>query len=211
MGANPEEIVAKLNSIRGYRDQFQSVFNQQATPENVSQALASYMRTFVSNSTPWDRWQQGGESAVSEAAKRGYEVFKKAECTNCHDGVLFTDLQYHNVGIGMDAVEPDLGRYKVTQNEKDRGAFKTPTLRDVRQSAPYFHDGSVATLEEAVDIMVEGGQENPYLDGTNLKKADLSTEEKKELVAFLKSLEQPCGLYEPAPSTRELKLPPGEK
>ena len=198
MGADPEEIVAKLNSIRGYRDQFQAVFNQQANPENVSQALASYMRTFVSHSTPWDRWQQGDESAVSDAAKRGYEVFKQAECTNCHDGILFTDLQYHNVGIGMDDEEPDLGRYKVTQDEKDKGAFKTPTLRDVRQSAPYFHDGSVATLEEAVDLMVEGGKENPYLDRTNLKKAELSSKEKEDLVAFLKSLEQPCGLYEPA-------------
>jgi len=197
MGADPDEIVSKLNSIRGYRDQFQAVFNEQATPENVSKSLASYMRTFVSNSTPWDRWQQGDESAVSDSAKKGYEVFKKAKCTNCHDGILFTDLQYHNVGIGMDSKDPDLGRYKVTQDEKDKGAFKTPTLRDVRQSSPYFHDGSVATLEEAVGIMLEGGKANPYLDDINLKKVELSSEERENLVAFLKSLEQPCGLYEP--------------
>ncbi|MFQ5928442.1 MAG: cytochrome-c peroxidase [Acidobacteriota bacterium] len=203
MGANPDEIVAKLNSIEGYRDQFQKVFNEDATPENVSKGLAAYMRTIVSHDTPWDRWQAGDESAVSDAAKRGYEVFKKAECNNCHDGVLFTDFQYHNVGIGMDAAEPDLGRYKVTQDEKDKGAFKTPTLRDVTQSAPYFHDGSTATLEEVVDIMVGGGKANPHLDRANLKEVTLSLAEKEDLLEFLRSLDQPCGLSEPP-------LPPGE-
>ncbi|MDA2928555.1 c-type cytochrome [Acidobacteria bacterium AH-259-O06] len=203
MGANPDEIVAKLNSIEGYRDQFQKVFNEGATPENVSKALAAYMRTIVSHDTPWDGWQAGDESAVSDAAKRGYEVFKKAECNNCHDGVLFTDFQYHNVGIGMDAEEPDLGRYKVTQDEKDKGAFKTPTLRDVAQSAPYFHDGSTATLEEVVDIMVGGGKENPQLDRANLKKVTLSPAEKEDLLEFLRSLDQPCALTEPPlPSVR---------
>ncbi len=203
MGADPEKIVVMLNSIQGYHDQFQSVFGEDATAENVSRALASYMRTIVGGNTPWDRWQAGDESAVSDSAKRGHAVFKKAECTNCHDGLLFTDLQYHNVGVGMDAEEPDVGRFKVSQEEKDTGAFKTPTLRDVRQSSPYFHDGSAATLEEAVDFMLEGGKDNPYLDRTNLKKVKLSTQEREDLLEFLKSLEEPCGLYEPP-------LPPEE-
>tara|TARA_B100000949_G_scaffold226324_1_gene231546 strand:+ start:121 stop:1083 length:963 start_codon:yes stop_codon:yes gene_type:complete len=197
MGADTEEIVKRLNAIRGYKDQFKEVFNEDATSENVAKALATYMRLFISDTTPWDRWQEGNESAVNAAAKRGYELFKRAGCDNCHDGVLFTDLQYHNVGIGMDIEEPDLGRFKVTQNDKDRGAFKTPTLRDIRQSAPYFHDGSVATLEEAVDIMLGGGKDNSYLDRTNLKKFKLSSSEKQDLMEFLLSLEQPCGLYEP--------------
>ena len=200
MGAGDrlEEIVSNLNTMAGYQGQFQSVFGQGATPENVSQALGTYMRTIVSHETPFDAWQEGDEAAVSDAAKSGYEVFKKAECTNCHDGVLFTDQQYHNVGIGMDRDEPDVGRMANSDDAKDRGAFKTPTLRDVAQSAPYFHDGSVSTLEEAVDIMVNGGKDNDNLDRTNLKKVDLSDSEKEDLLEFLRSLDQPCALSRPA-------------
>ena len=197
MGADPDEIVAKLNSIQEYRDQFQKIFQEDATPENVSKALATYMRTIVSRDTPWDRWQEGDDSAVSEAARRGSEVFKKAKCDNCHSGVLFTDLQYHNIGIGMDASEPDLGRYKASQIEKDKGAFKTPTLRDISRSAPYFHNGSAATLEEAVDILLDGGKPNPYLDRTNLEPVKLTSAEKQDLLEFLKSLDQECEFTEP--------------
>ena len=197
MGANPEEVVARLDSIKGYRDQFQKVFNQGATPENVSQALAAYMRIIISRDTPWDRWQGGEESAVSEEAKRGWQIFQKAQCDNCHSGVLFTDLQYHNVGIGMDASEPDPGRFKVTKVERDTGAFKTPTLRDIGDSAPYMHDGSVATLEEAVDFILGGGKPNPYLDRSNLEKVKLTGAEKQDLIAFLRSLDEPCTFAEP--------------
>jgi len=197
MGADPDEVVTELNGIEGYQDQFQAIFNEDATPENVSKALAAYMRTIISSNTPWDRWQAGDESAVSDSAKRGYEIFQKAECTNCHDGVLFTDLQYHNVGIGMDAEEPDLGRHKVTEEDSDRGAFKTPTLRDVSQSGPYFHNGSVATFEEAVDFMLDGGQDNPTLDRENLKKVDLSDAEREDLLEFLRSLDESVELKAP--------------
>ena len=102
-----------------------------------------------------------------------------------------TDLQFHNVGIGMDAETPDPGRAKVTGNEADTGAFKTPTLIDVSESGPYFHDGSVATLEEAVHLMASGGLANPYLDEKNLadaKDANLSEEEEALIVTFLKEI-----------------------
>lgn len=201
MGANPDQIVAKLNTLKGYQDQFQKVFNSDAAPESVAKALAAYMRTLVGGNTPWDRRQAGDESAVTEEAKRGWQVFQKAKCDNCHSGLLLTDLQYHNVGIGMDAAEPDLGRYNASKVEKDKGAFKTPTLRDIGDSAPYFHDGSAATLEEAVETILGGGQANPYLDRVNLKKVRLTDQEKKDLIAFLKSLDEPCDFPEP-------KLPP---
>ncbi|HEY5837951.1 MAG TPA: hypothetical protein VIT19_02875, partial [Pyrinomonadaceae bacterium] len=110
------------------------------------------------------------------------------KCTNCHDGVLFTDFQYHNVGIGMDQKEPDVGRFKVTNNAKDTGAFKTPTLRDIARTAPYFHDGSAATLEEAVDIMLGGGKPNQYLDKVNLQPHKLVGGQREDLLAFLRSL-----------------------
>jgi cytochrome c peroxidase len=203
MGAEGKEaeIVAKLNALPGYKEQFQKVFNSDATAENIMKAIAAYERTIMSGNgdTPFDRWQAGDESAVGEDVKRGYEVFKQAKCDQCHAGVLFTDQQYHNVGIGMDAPEDkiDKGRFDKTKNEADTGAFKTPTLRDIAKSAPYFHDGSVATLEEAVDIMVAGGKPNKYLDTKNLKKANLTKEQKADLIAFLKSLSVDCKLSEP--------------
>jgi cytochrome c peroxidase len=199
MSAKPEEIVPKLNAIEGYRTQFQNVFGSDATADNIFQAIAAYERTYLfCSDTPYDRWQAGDASAVSDAAKRGAELFvAKAGCGNCHSGSLFTDMKYHNVGIGMDKPEPDVGRSKISNADADRGAFKTPSLRDVSRSAPYFHDGSVATLEEAVDFMVGGGRDNPNLDRTNLKKVDLTQEEKADLIEFLKALDCPCGLEAP--------------
>ena len=198
MGASkPEEITAKLNAIPGYKKQFQKVFGQDATPDNIPKALACYMRTIISQTTAFDKWQKGDAKAVSDSAKRGYDVFKKAKCDNCHSGVLFQDQQYHNVGIGMKAEKPDEGRFVVTKADKDKGAFKTPTLRDVARSAPYFHDGSVATLEEAVKLMVGGGLENEHLDRANVVKTDLTAAEFKDLIEFLKSLTETMELKEP--------------
>lgn len=197
MGADPEKIVATLNAIPGYREQFQRVFNQDATPDNVSKALATYMRTIISKDTPFDRWQRGDQSAISMEAQQGYQLFQNAKCDNCHSGFLFTDLQYHNVGIGMKAKTPDVGRFTVTKLERDTGAFKTPTLRDIGDSGPYFHDGSVATLEEAVRILVNGGIENPHLDRANILKANLNAAEVRAVVAFLRSLDEPTRLEEP--------------
>jgi cytochrome c peroxidase len=129
---------------------------------------------------------------------RGWETFQRVKCTNCHSGALLTDLQYHNVGIGVVAGKPtDVGRFNVTKNEKDTGAFKTPTLRDVARSAPYFHDGSVATLEEAVKLMADGGIANKYLDRANLERQKLSDAEIKDIVAFLESLTETTVLEAP--------------
>lgn len=198
MGASdPEAIVAALNALPGYREQFEAVFGEPATVDNVPAALATYMRTIVSDDTPWDRWQKGDEAAVDEAAKRGWQKFQDFGCTGCHAGVLLTDQQFHNVGIGMDKDTPDLGRHAVTQADRDRGAFKTPTLRDITQSAPYFHDGSVATLEEAVRFMLGGGLDNPWLSRDKLKAQQYTDEDVADLLAFLESLDQPCDLVAP--------------
>ncbi|MDG2148424.1 MAG: cytochrome c peroxidase [Planctomycetota bacterium] len=200
MGASDAQaIVDYLNSLPGYREQFEVVFGEPATTDNVPKALASYMRTIIGGNTAWDRWMAGDESAMSESAQRGFEVFKEARCTLCHVGVLMTDQQFHNVGIGMDAAEPDVGRYKVTGLEKNMGAFKTPTLRDISKSAPYFHNGSVATLEEAVQLMLAGGLPNPHLDAF-LKPAEISEQQFADLMAFLRSLDEPCdGTAPPLP------------
>ena len=190
------DIVAKLNEA--YKGPFQKVFGGPANEKQIAQALATFMRTIISKTTPFDAWQKGDEAAVSDAAKRGYAAFQKAKCTNCHVGFLLTDLQFHNVGIGLKDGKPsDVGRFKVTNIEKDTGAFKTPTMRDVARTAPYFHDDSVATLEEAVKLMVGGGNDNPFLDKTNLLKAEISAAEQADIVEFLKSLTETARIPEP--------------
>ena len=196
-----DDICAKLNEIDGYTEQFNAIFGEDATPDNVAMAVASFMRTIVAADSAWVKFRSGDDSAISEQAKRGWTVFsEKAKCTNCHDGLLLTDLQYHNVGIGMDAETPDVGRAKVSGDEKDTGAFKTPTLLDISKSAPYMHDGSVETLEDAVELMTSGGKANEWLDETNLadaKDANLTDEDKADLVAFLKSLDVEYTIMEP--------------
>ena len=197
MGAkDPEAIVVKLNQIEGYREQFLRVFNEPATVENVPMALATYMRTLIANNSRFDRWQAGETNATGTAAKRGWQLFQDFGCVECHAGVLFTDQQFHNVGIGMSAEDPDLGRGKRTGREQDTGAFKTPTLRDVSKSAPYFHDGSVPSLESAVRLMAEGGLDNPWLS-TKLKKQKITDQQVSDIVSFLYSLDEPCVLSAP--------------
>ena len=206
MGAGKEEgrvatIVKDLNGIKKYKDKFQKAFGADASEENIPQALASYMRTIISQTTPWDRYVAGDKKAMSESAVRGWELFQNKEkitCTNCHSGVLFTDQQFHNLGIGMKAEKPDLGRGAKVDGDELNGAFKTPTLRDVKDSGPYFHNGSSATLEEAVKLLLAGGIANPHLDKKNLKKIELTEKEFNDLIAFLKE-----GLDENAP----LKMP----
>ncbi len=123
---------------------------------------------------------------MSESAVRGMKLFAgKAACTACHAGANFTDEQYHNLGVGMDADEPDLGRFEVTKVDKDRGAFKTPTLRNVALSPPYMHDGSQQTLEEVVDWYNKGGHKNPWLSD-KMKPLNLTDQEAADVVAFMK-------------------------
>ena len=197
MGAKADEITAKINAIEGYHSQFHSVFGGDATPDRIVQAIAAFERTIISGNTAWDRYRAGDQAALSKSAVQGWNVFQAIKCTNCHDGVLLTDQQYHNVGIGMDQKEPDVGRFKVTNNPQDTGAFKTPTLRDISKSAPYFHDGSAPTLEAALDTMLGGGKANQYLDKKNLEKHDVLPDQRAALLDFLKSLEVDCNLKKP--------------
>src|SRR2546422_4493570 len=118
MGAKADEIAAKLNALQGYRAQFQKVFDSGATPDSIVKSIAAFERTIISSNTAWDRAHAGEQSALNESATRGWNIFQAIKCNNCHDGVLFTDLQYHNVGIGMDQEEPDVGRLKLRINRK---------------------------------------------------------------------------------------------
>ena len=197
VGDKQAEVVARINALQGYKSQFQQVFQSDATAENIMKAIAAYERTIISGNTPWDRYRAGDRTAISESAYRGWNIFQTIKCNQCHDGVLFTDQQYHNIGIGMDQPTPDMGRFDATKKPEDTGAFKTPTLRDVAKSAPYFHDGSAKTLEEAVDIMLAGGKPNQYLDTKNLQPQRVLPEQREDLLNFLRSLTVDCTLKKP--------------
>lgn len=191
LGAAPAEIATAIAKIPGYTVQFQTIWKRDATADDIVAALASFLRTLRSGDSPWDRYEAGDKKAVSEEAVRGAELFRgKAACATCHTPPLYTDLGFHNVGIGFDKPEPDPGRGKISKDEKQNGAFKTPTLRSVSTHPPYFHDGRAATLEEAVDYMLSGGlkDKNPNLD-QNLKAVKLSAKERADLIAFVRALE----------------------
>jgi cytochrome c peroxidase len=183
------DVAARLNAIPGYLRQFERVFGAPADPANVPKALAAFVRTLVADRTRWIRFYYGDTKALSEKARRGYAVFDKVgRCTQCHGGQLLTDLQFHNVGIGSQKPKPELGRFVITKDERDRGAFKTPSLLNVGRSAPYFHAGSVATLEEAVEIMAGGGIANPHKDAS-LEPRRLSAPQKRQILDFLRELD----------------------
>jgi cytochrome c peroxidase len=181
-----DEAVEKLNKIPGYREQFQKVFGTDVTSEGIALAIASFERTVLSGDAPYDRFKGGDKQALSEAAQRGMAIFfGKGHCSACHQGANFTDGAFHNVGVGMDAEKPDLGREAVSKQLGDRGSFKTPTLREIARTAPYMHDGSLPTLEAVVDHYAKGGIANPQLD-EEIYELKLSPQEKADLVAFLK-------------------------
>jgi cytochrome c peroxidase len=187
--ANYNELLDKINAIPGYRKLFKEAFGTDITIEAIGKAIASFQRTILSGNSPADRFDLGGdEHAISPAARRGLELFRgKARCTRCHSGFNFTDEKFHNLGIGWDTGLVDLGRYMVTKNPADIGAFKTPTLREIARSAPYMHDGRFRTLEEVVKFYNQGGIKNPFQDELIIPLG-LTEEEQRDLVEFLRTL-----------------------
>ena len=203
--ANPLEMnmphdacVAKLGSNPTYVKLFEGAFGPgPISMEMVGKAIASFERTLLSGNSPFDRYFFGGDlKAISPAAIRGLEIFnnaKKGNCSVCHkiaeQNAPFTDGKFHNIGVGIgtDGDLTDLGRYEQTKEERDKGAFKTPTLRNIAQTGPYMHDGKQATLKEVVDFYVGGGTSNQYLD-KEIKELKLSGQERADLVAFMETL-----------------------
>lgn len=183
-------LIDELNAVPEYREGFKKVFGDGITLTNIARAVASYERSLLTYRSPFDRFRTGDEKALSAEAKEGMDLFfdKRTGCASCHAEPLFTDNEWHVLGVpqvGPKAVDP--GRFDVTQDEQDRGAFKTPTLRNVALSAPYMHDGVFGTLEEVVAFYVGGGGEAPNRSPL-IKPLDLNPKEQAALVAFLKSL-----------------------
>jgi cytochrome c peroxidase len=186
--ADPAKVAALLDAIPGYRSQFATVFGGGATPERIVDALAAYLRTKTSDDSPWDRYERGERRAVTGDAVAGFALFMgKGRCAACHVPPFYGNSTFHNVGLEHGKAKPDPGRFTVTKDEADRGAFKTPSLRSVALGAPYFHDGSVATLEEAVRYMAGGGKADPNKSAL-LSPTGLTDREIRQVVAFLESL-----------------------
>jgi len=155
----------------------------------ISRALASYVRSILSGDSPYDRFVDGDRSALTAEQRLGLQVFRgKGNCTACHVGPNFTDEQFHNTGVSWrDGRITDEGRFAISANPRDHGAFKTPSLREIARTAPYMHDGSIATLEAVVDFYSDGGRPNPSLD-SEMRPRNFTPEEKHTLLAFLGSL-----------------------
>lgn len=189
MAETHENVVKKIGKIKGYRQQFRAVFGTDVNLQGIAEAIAAYERTVVSTNSSFDKYVLGDLKAMDEAAIRGMALFKgKARCILCHNGPNFTDNQFHNLGVPQEGpMKEDLGRFYVTRLERDKGAFKTPTLRSITETAPYMHDGAFKTLEEVVDFLDKGGGPNPNLSPL-LKPLGLSSQEKADLLAFLNAL-----------------------
>jgi cytochrome c peroxidase len=194
-----------LRGIPGYVQRIEKAFKtKDFTIDHVAQAIATFERTVLSGNAPYDKYKAGDKKALSEAQVRGMNVFfNKTACDACHIGFNFTDGSYMNIGIGMDKPNPDLGRYNVSKKEEDKGAFKTPTLREIEHTAPYMHDGSLKTLEEVVEHYDKGGIKNSWL-AQRMKPLNLTKQDKSDVVAFLKALSGEGWRHIKAPTEKEL-------
>ena len=222
MSATADVTVSKLKEIEGYRLQFERIY-QDVSWEALGDAMGCFVRCLVTGPSPYDynaRWEgirdlqpesleedpelaaeyremkaKAEAQPMEESAKRGEYLFfgNKAWCSACHNGVNFTDELYHNIGIGLDATEPDLGRYAITKKPEDWGAFKTPTIRGAVYTAPYMHDGSQATLEEVMEWYSHEGLDNKNLDYRykRIEGEELTEQDKKDLVEFIKACSGP--------------------
>jgi cytochrome c peroxidase len=222
------DAVARIANDNKYRAAFQAAFGREANEQDLVRAIATYERTLVSFNSPFDRYIAGDQSAISEQAKHGWELFNnKARCNKCHaldekvcDPTLFTDNDFHNIGIGIlkhhvvplvqrterelaqgllpvidaKAIESEisaLGRFLITRKEPDIAAFKTPDIRNIMVTGPYFHDGSQETLWDVMDHYNHGdGVTNPWLD-EDMQPLALTEPEIDDVVAFMASLTSP--------------------
>lgn len=184
MASRWEDVIPKLERDPAVAAEFRAAFPDGVTPSNVRKAIADFERTLVTRGSPFDRFLRGDQAALSPVARQGYETFKSVGCTACHQGANVGGNMFQRFGVLGDyfadrgnVSEADYGRYNVTKNEADRFVFRVPSLRNVEHTAPYFHDGSAPTLEQAVQTMAK------YQLGRRLKDEQVAA-----IIAFLKSL-----------------------
>jgi len=183
-----EEALARLDGDPEYRRAFEATLGGAPDEARLGRALAAYVRRLVTGDSPIDRFRAGDFAALSDAERAGLWFYEsRGGCWRCHSGPNFTDEEFHNTGVGAGTAAPDPGRGAITAEAADHGRFKTPTLRGVAHTAPYMHDGSLATLEEVVEFYRQGGHANDNLDPL-VRAIDMSAEDAANLVAFLKAL-----------------------
>jgi cytochrome c peroxidase len=204
MGHKMGVVIKDLTGVPGYVERFQAVFGTGVTKEGIAKAIAAFERTVLSGNSAYDRFEAGDKTALNEVQQRGMSVFmEKGQCATCHAPPTFSNGRYYNAGVGAGKAEPDPGRMDVTKKDSDMGKFRVPHLRAIADTAPYFHDGSCATLEGAVALMAKGGNDNPNLSAMMKIVGDskLTDQDQKDLVEFLKAL---TGEY---PKTEPPELP----
>lgn len=195
MNMDTQKLFKWLNGHDGYRALFQQAYPGKAIDaDTVSKSIASFERTVVSNSSPFDQWVVGKKDAMSPDQIKGFALFidpNKANCAACHSGPNFTDNSFHNLGLASYGKDnPDMGRYAQRPVASMKGAFKTPTVREAANTAPYFHDGSAKTLEELVEFYTKGGEVKTNLS-KDMKELKLNKEETAQLVSFMNALSSP--------------------
>jgi cytochrome c peroxidase len=186
-----EQLMGRLASISEYRSLFAAAFADEGmTPKTLAAAIATFERTVVSERAPFDFWIEGNELAISEDAKRGFDVFNiKGQCSSCHEGWNFTNDGFHDIGLASE----DIGRGRFMSSIPEMmHAFKTPGLREIDRRSPYMHDGSIATLDEVVEHYDRGGVDRPSRSDL-MRPLGLTSREKSDLVAFLKTLTSKLG------------------
>jgi len=193
MGLEPEQLLAKLEGDPDYRGQFADLFPEQGiSVASVSSALAAFERTIVISNTRFDQWIAGNAAAMTPAEIRGFGVFldpDRGSCGTCHAAPNFTDEGFHNIGLESPGDEnPDLGRYNIRPIKLMRGAFKTPSLRNIALTAPYFHDGSADTLMDVVEHYIDSGAKDNL--SPEMREIELSEREKNDLIAFLHAISE---------------------
>ena len=200
MGIDLGEAVRRIRLDRSYRREFRYVLRRSPDSRGFVDALVAFQESLIVAESRFDRFLLASDSsALSEAELRGWQVFRRkgSGCAGCHSPftnprdprvIVFSDGRFHNLGVGYENGRmSDVGRYAVTQQPSDWGAFRTPTLRNVALTAPYMHDGSLATLEEVVAFYARGGNPNPGIDDV-MTKRDFTDQDQADLVAFLKAL-----------------------
>lgn len=193
-------IVARLKASPQYVELCMKAYDREPDAFCVTRALSAFQRTMVSADSDWDRYfLQGRPGAMSSEALRGWSVFKDLGCASCHSGFDFTDYGFHNIGLYANYADP--GRFRLTGDPADVGKFKTPTLRNVLHTAPYMHDGSMATLDDVIDHFATGGHEHPNRS-ERMAPFRIGSAERSALKAFLASLSDPSFLKDPRFSDR---------
>ena len=190
MGQSLDDLVKELSEVPAYVERFQKAFGTDVTKDAIAKALASFERTILGGNSPYDKFKAGDEKALNDIQKKGLELFESVGCSTCHTPPLFSNHRYYNAGVGMDKEKIDEGRKNVTKKDSDLGKFRVPEIRNVAETAPYFHDGSAETLEDAVALMGGGGKDNPNLSSMlkAVRDSKLTEDDRKALVEFLKTL-----------------------